>query len=69
MSLGPTRGELLFRLFFSLAGLALLVFALLFRGMPQGPAMIEIIGISTVFFGGTAIWAGWKLFNQDTDEE
>jgi hypothetical protein len=56
---GPSRGELRFRLIFSLAGLAALVFAASTR--PPGPAWIEIIGLGGAFFGGTAVWSGWRL--------
>lgn len=54
---GPSRGEIKFRLIASLAGLALMVFALLYRGVPSGPAFVEVVGIASVFFGGTAIWS------------
>ncbi len=56
---GPTRGELLFRLAFSLVGLGAIVAALLLRG--PSPAWIEIVGLGGAFFGGTAVWAIWKL--------
>lgn len=58
---GPSRGELIFRLCFSLAGLALLVVAVAVRGMPRGPALFEVFGIAGVFFLGTAIWTILKL--------
>ena len=58
---GPTRGELIFRLCFSLAGLALLVVAVTVRGIPSGPALFEVIGVAGAFFGGTAIWTILKL--------
>ena len=64
---GPTRGELKFRLAFSLAGLALMVFAVVYRGV-GGIAWIEVVGISTVFFGGTAIWSAWKLLQNGERE-
>lgn len=52
---GPTRGELIFRLCFSLAGLVLMIAAILYRGI-SGIAALEIVGIAGAFFGGTAIW-------------
>lgn len=58
---GPSRGELWFRLWFSLAGLMLMVFALLYRGM-GGIAWVEIVLIASAFFGGTALWAARKLW-------
>ena len=62
---GPTRKELLFRLWFSVAGLGLLIAAMLFRGLPQGPAAFETIGIASLFFGGTLIWTLRKLIKKD----
>ncbi|MGR3503702.1 hypothetical protein [Pseudaestuariivita sp.] len=56
MRYGPTRGELKFRLVFSLAGLCLLAAALVLRGVPQGPALFEVIVVAGGFFGGTAVW-------------
>jgi len=61
----PTKSDLKFRLAFSLAGLAMMVGAVLYRGAPVGPAMFEILGISTVFFGGTAIWTIRKLIRKE----
>ncbi|TNF65091.1 MAG: hypothetical protein EP307_00605 [Rhodobacteraceae bacterium] len=58
---GPTKSDLRFRLAFSLAGLALLVGGILYRGIPHGPAFFEVIGVAGAFFGGTAIWTLRKL--------
>jgi xanthosine utilization system XapX-like protein len=58
---GPDRGELRFRLVFSLVGLALLGVAVAIRGIPSGPALVEVFGIAGLFFGGTAVWTIWKL--------
>ena len=58
---GPTRSDLIFRLGFSLVGLALVAAALLYRGLPTGPGGWEAIGIATLFFGGTLGWTHWKL--------
>ncbi len=65
MKYGPTRGELIFRLAFSLAGLAFLGLAIGLRGLPQGPAFVEIGLIAGGFFGGTAIWSARKLVRKD----
>lgn len=62
---GPSRGELRFRLIFSLAGLALMVAALVWRGVPTGPAFVEVVGIAGLFFGGTAIWTVRQLLRRD----
>lgn len=59
---GPTRNELWFRLVFSLAGLALLVVAVLVRGISNAAGLIEVVGIAGVFFGGTAIWSALRLW-------
>ena len=61
---GPSRGELIFRLCFSLCGLGLLAIAVAMRGMPRGPALFEVFGIAGVFFLGTAIWSAWKLWGR-----
>jgi xanthosine utilization system XapX-like protein len=65
---GPTRGELKFRLAFSLAGLALMIVALFYRGVPTGPAFVEVVGIAGLFFGGTAIWTARQLLRRREDE-
>jgi xanthosine utilization system XapX-like protein len=58
---GPTRGELTFRLWVSIAGLALMVFALFHSGVPTGPGLVEVVGMAGLFFGGTAIWTARRL--------
>jgi len=62
---GPTRGDLKFRLAFSLAGLAAVVAAIAYRGWPQGPGGWEAIGITALFFGGTTLWTAIKLIKKD----
>ncbi len=59
---GPTRKEHRFRLAVSLGGLALMVVALVIRGVPQGPAFVEVVGLASVFFGGSALYSGWVLW-------
>lgn len=59
---GPSRNELLFRLIFSLFGLALLVVTVALRGIANAPALVEVVGIAGLFFGGTAVWAAWRLW-------
>lgn len=55
---GPTRGELKFWLAVSMGCLGLVAFALAYRGLPRGPAMVEVIGLPLVAFsylGGRSI--------------
>ena len=61
----PPRSELKFRLWVSIAGLALLVGAVAYRGWPGGIAMFEVIVIAGGFFGGTLIWTLRKLRKQE----
>jgi len=60
----PPRKELWFRLLFSVAGLGMLASALFMNGIPNGPALVEVAGFAGLFFGSTAVWAGWKLWPQ-----
>ncbi|MCV3271764.1 hypothetical protein [Roseobacter sinensis] len=62
---GPGRKELKFRLYVSIAGLAFMAAAIAYRGMPQGPAMFETIGIAGAFFGGTFLWSLKKLIRKE----
>jgi hypothetical protein len=48
---GPTRGELWFWLWASLGGLGLMGVALYARGVPEGPAIAEVVGLASVVFG------------------
>jgi hypothetical protein len=48
---GPTRGELWVWLWISVAGLALMAFAVVYRGLPSGPALAEVVGLATLVFG------------------
>ena len=62
---GPTRGDLLFRLAVSLAGLAILAAAIAYRGWPRGPGGWEAVGIAGLFFGGTTVWTLKKQIRKD----
>ncbi len=64
---GPTRGEHVFRLCFSLFGLALLIVALVTRGVTIGPALVEVVLIGGLFFGGSALWSARKLLKAKSD--
>ena len=61
---GPTRNELWFRLVFSLFGLVLLAITIWVRGIANAPALVEVVGIAGLFFGGTAVWAALRLWWQ-----
>lgn len=59
---GPTRGELWFRLLAGIVGFVLLIAAVTARGVPSGPALVEVVGLGGLFFGGTVLWSAWKLW-------
>ncbi|MEM6889548.1 MAG: hypothetical protein AAF636_15605 [Pseudomonadota bacterium] len=65
---GPTKGELQFRVGLSGSGLLALVAAVLYRGWPAGFAMIEVITIGALFFGGTLFFSLRKLLRGDYPE-
>lgn len=48
---GPTRGELWFWLGVSSGGLGLMGLALFLRGVPSGPALVEVVGLASGVFG------------------
>jgi hypothetical protein len=48
---GPTRGELWVWLGISLGGLALMTAGLVIRGLPSGPALVEVVGLAGLVFG------------------
>ncbi|MBV0913401.1 hypothetical protein [Anianabacter salinae] len=64
---GPGRGEILFRLVFSLAGLVFMAVAFVLVGLPQGPAFAEVGIIAGGFFLGTAIWSARALMRAAPD--
>lgn len=47
----PTRGELWVWLWVSLGGFGLLGVAMIVRGIPEGPAIVEVVGLATLVFG------------------
>lgn len=67
MTHGPDRGELRFRLIFSLVGLAVLVGAVVFRGL-GGFAWTEVVLISAAFFGLSAAHAARALRRMNRQE-
>ena len=62
---GPSRGELIFRLVFSLAGLVMLGVLLAVRGIPEGPGLVEVVGLAGAFFGGTVVLSIRALLRGD----
>ena len=62
---GPWRGELVFRDFVSVFGLAFVGFAVWYRGLPEGPGLFEVIGVAGALFGGTLGLSIWRLITRD----
>lgn len=62
---GPTRGELWFWLWVSIGGFGLLTVALMLRGIPQGPAIAEVVGLATVVFGYLGIRSAKRLIRRE----
>ena len=65
---GPTRGELWFRLLAGIVGFVLLIAAVTLRGVPSGPALVEVVGLGGLFFGGTVLWSAWKLWKSRAND-
>lgn len=59
---GPSRKELWFRLCVGLGGMAFVGVALWIRGIPSGPALVEVIGFGGLFFAGTVGLSGYRLW-------
>lgn len=66
MKYGPTKGELRFRIGFSILGLMMVGFALWWRGLPTGPAGFEAIVSGGLFFLGTL---GWSIYRYNQAED
>lgn len=47
----PTRGELWVWLWLSAGGFGLMAVALVVRGIPEGPAIAEVVGLAGLVFG------------------
>lgn len=62
---GPTRGELWFWLWVSIGGFGLLAVALMLRGIPQGPAIAEVVGLAAVVFGYLGIRSAKRLIRRE----
>ena len=50
------RNEQMLRTELSQVGKCLVVFAVTYREL-SGPAWFEVVGLGTVFFGGSAVWS------------
>lgn len=61
---GPTRGEHLFRLIFSIFGLGCIGVLFAVQGVPRGPGLVEVVGIAGAFFGGTFILSARALLRK-----
>ena len=62
---GPSRGELRIRLVAGLLGVALTLGAALYLRATSSAHLGELLIVGLGFFGGTALWAGWKLQRKD----
>ncbi len=54
---GPSRGELWFRVVVGIAGLIAVVAVTFAGGIPNSAALVEVLGIGGLFFGGTLFFA------------
>ncbi len=53
---GPTRSELWFWLAISVGGFGMVALAVWLRGMPSGPALVEVFALPGLLFG----WLGGR---------
>jgi len=67
MTDGPDRSEHRIRLGVSLAGLATLIW-IIASGRMTGFAWAEVGAVAGLFFGGSAVWSGWKLWCNGNDK-
>ncbi|MEL6550865.1 MAG: hypothetical protein AAFQ54_11535 [Pseudomonadota bacterium] len=65
---GPTRGEYIFRAVSGAFILALVSYALLANGMPEGIITSESILFGTIFGAFLVAHSGWKLLKRDYRE-
>lgn len=57
-----TRGEAWIRLGFSVVGIGLLGAVLVVHGLPEGPGLVEVLGIGGLFFGWSGVRAAMWLW-------
>ncbi|MEM1236580.1 MAG: hypothetical protein AAGI10_06390 [Pseudomonadota bacterium] len=65
---GPTRGEYIFRAVSGAVILALVSYALVAKGMPQGLTTSESILFGTIFGAFLLAHSSWKLIKRDYRE-
>ncbi len=65
----PPRKELWFRLFVGVGIIAFIAAAILYRGVPSGPAAYETVGMAILVGGGTIAWCVWKLVKSGKDDD
>lgn len=56
-----TRGEAWLRLAFCGTGLGLIGVALWGHGLPEGPGLVEVLGVAGLFFGVSGVRAVQRL--------
>ena len=61
----PTRADMMFRLFVSILGFALLAFALAFRGMPVDAQSILMLTLALAFLAASALISVSRLRHWD----
>jgi hypothetical protein len=49
----------------SVFGLAFVGFVVWKRGVPDGPALVEVVGVAVALFGGTLALSIWRLIKRD----
>jgi hypothetical protein len=67
MKYGPSRGEDKFRILVSILGLCFVAYVVTVRGLPSGPAIVEVVGLAGALFGGTIFFSGRRLWKGRKD--
>lgn len=60
-----TRGEARLRLAFCGVGFALIGGVLAVQGLPEGPGLVEVLGVAGLFFGWSGVLALRRLMRRD----
>lgn len=61
MTPGMSRGEAWLRLAFCAVGFALIGGVLAVQGLPEGPGLVEVLGVAGLFFGWSGVTALRRL--------